>query len=63
MFITDIRSDAILVSCTGIDTVNLPWLVVSDERAWLATQWKGHRVCQEQEQRAEKNRKYPKYLN
>jgi hypothetical protein len=53
-----LRSDAILVSPDGIETVNLPQLTASDAEAWLGKKWAGPRS-----ERAQKNKEYLEYLS
>ncbi|PWI64611.1 hypothetical protein PCL_09505 [Purpureocillium lilacinum] len=55
--ITEIRSDAILISPTMVKAINLCGLSVSEAKDWLGKDWTGRRPL-----RATKNREYTAYL-
>lgn len=56
--ITELRSDAILVSPSAIKTVNLPNLKASEAKVWLGKQWKGSR-----DEKSQKNEEFLEYLS
>ncbi|KAK7574550.1 hypothetical protein V3481_016530 [Fusarium oxysporum f. sp. vasinfectum] len=56
--ITEYRSDAILISPTIIEAINLRDLLASDAKAWLEKDWSDRRRAE----RAAKNRDYSSYL-
>lgn len=56
--IASFRSDAILVSTDGIQTLSLPKLSASDAAAWLSRKWTGRRA-----ERPQKNKEYLEYLS
>jgi hypothetical protein len=56
--ITELRSDAILVSPSAIKANNLPNLKASEAKVWLGKQWKGRR-----HEKTQKNEEYLEYLS
>lgn len=55
--ITEFRSDAIIVSSTGIRTVNLPSQTAIEARGWISREW-----STKPEELGEMNKEYRKYL-
>ena len=56
--VTELRSDAIIVSSTSIEAIRLSDLSASDSKAWLAKDWKGERF-----EHGTKNKEYLQYLS
>jgi TPR repeat protein len=56
--ISNLRSDAILVSASAIKTIHLSSLKVSEVKVWLSKKWKCRRL-----ERTKKNEEYLEYLS
>ncbi|VUC23431.1 unnamed protein product [Clonostachys rosea] len=56
--VTELRSDAIIVTSTAIKTIHLADLSADEAKTWLKMSWTGRRA-----ERAKKNREYATYLS